>query len=118
MRIKKNSKLKGMTLVEVIVALAVFTIMSSLLVTACIGVSTSITHTNRFVREVNVQSPVAENGITDAVKVDAVSDGTNTIVIKNKSGSAINEAVVIDSYTVKKTDGRVSGRFKYFKYNS
>ena len=107
-----------MTLVEVIVALAVFTIMSSLLITACMSVSKSITHTNRFVREVNVQSPVAENGVTDAVKVDVVKTDTNTIVIKNKSGSAINETLVIDSYTVKKTDGRVSGRFKYFKYNS
>ena len=61
MKNKRNTKFKGMTLVEVIVALAVFTIMASLLVTACMSVSKSVISTNRRTREINVQAPLAEN---------------------------------------------------------
>ena len=124
MKIKRKNKLKGMTLVEVIVALAVFTIMASLLVTVCVSISNSVVRTNRLTREINVQAPTAENRITDDTKVDAVKDSTNTIKIVNKPGSSgalIEQAVVVESYTVQKSNEHgsetVNGRFKFFKYN-
>ena len=121
MRIKRNTKLKGMTLVEVIVALAVFTIMASLLVTACMSVSKSIVRTNRLVREINIQAPLAENRITnDKDKVEDVSDSQNTIVIKSKSGVTLVDSIIIDNYHVKNSNQHgsetVSGRFKFFEY--
>lgn len=121
MKIKRKNKLKGMTLVEVIVALAVFTIMASLLVTVCIGISKSVVRTNRLTREINVQAPLAENRITND-KVEDVSDSQNTITIKSKDGALISESVTIDNYHVKNSDSdpgskTVNGRFKFFKYN-
>ncbi len=121
MKIKRKNKLKGMTLVEVIVALAVFTIMASLLVTVCIGISKSVVRTNRLTREINVQAPLAENRKTTG-KVDPVTDSTNTIVITNDGGATIHQTVVIDSYTVQKSGEHgsetVSGRFKFFKHDA
>ena len=118
MKIKRKNKLKGMTLVEVIVALAVFTIMASLLVTVCIGISKSVVRTNRLTREINVQAPLAENRITND-KVEDVSDSQNTITIKSKDGALISESVTIDNYHVKNSDSdpgskTVNGRFKFF----
>ena len=107
-----------MTLVEVIVALAVFTIMASLLVTACMSVSKSIVRTNRLVREINIQAPTAENRIITG-NVDPMRD---TIVIKSKSGVTLVVSIVIDNYHVKNSgehgSDTVSGRFKFFEYNT
>lgn len=119
MKNKRNTKFKGMTLVEVIVALAVFTIMASLLVTACMSVSKSVISTNRRTREINVQAPLAENRKTSPPdKVEKRDDLPNTIVITNKSGVTINETIVIDNYHIKKSDDTVSGRFRFFEYHS
>ena len=119
MKIKRKNKLKGMTLVEVIVALAVFTIMASLLVTVCVSISNSVVRTNRLTREINVQAPTAENRITDNTKVDAVKDSTNTIVITDDGGATIHQTVVVDSYTVIKSNQHgsetVNGRFRFFE---
>lgn len=122
MRIKRNTKLKGMTLVEVIVALAVFTIMASLLVTACMSVSKSIVRTNRLVREINIQAPLAENRASSSTKVEKMTALPNTIVIKSKSGVTLVDSIVIDNYHVKNSgehgSDTVSGRFKFFEYNT
>lgn len=122
MRIKRNTKLKGMTLVEVIVALAVFTIMASLLVTACMSVSKSIVRTNRLVREINIQAPLAENRASSSTEVEKMTALPNTIVIKSKSGVTLVDSIVIDNYHVKNSgehgSDTVSGRFKFFEYNT
>lgn len=122
MRIKRNTKLKGMTLVEVIVALAVFTIMASLLVTACMSVSKSIVRTNRLVREINIQAPLAENRASSSTEVEKMTAFPNTIVIKSKSGVTLVDSIVIDNYHVKNSgehgSDTVSGRFKFFEYNT
>lgn len=55
----------GMTLVEVLVALAVFTIISALLASACAGICTIMRKTNRLNKKISNETPDAElkNGI-------------------------------------------------------
>lgn len=116
----KDKKLKGMTLVEIIVALAIFTIMATLLVTACICVTKSVTHTNRMVKKINYQAPAAENvslDVYDATmaptgKVDKESTTWNFNI---SAGGSAYKQVVIQGYTVRKETGDTSsGDFKYF----
>jgi len=73
MKAIKNKKLKGMTLVEIIIAMAVMTIASSVLVTACVGVSKMKVSTNALHKKINYESPVADSRTTSSVKVDEVT---------------------------------------------
>ena len=50
----------GMTLVEVLVALAVFTIISALLASACAGICTIMRKTNRLNKKISNETPDAE----------------------------------------------------------
>ena len=66
----------GMTLVEVLVALAVFTIISALLASACAGICTIMRKTNRLNKKISNETPDAElkNGIPITM-----ADGTNAV---------------------------------------
>ena len=58
----KTAKLKGMSLVEVVVALSIFTIMSLMVITASIFVLNTNTRTTLMGKKINYQAPRAENG--------------------------------------------------------
>lgn len=79
----RNKKLKGMTLVEVIVALAVFSIM-------CAGMAKCATSVNIIVRD-NIyfnQKMNAQNPVIDVKDATAnVSTQTFTVTFEGKAGS-------------------------------
>lgn len=76
--LKLKRKLKGMTLVEIIIAIAIVAVMSSLLVVAANGVN-SYLHSARDINDrVALQAPIAESFNRDAAYAiqDTVDDGS------------------------------------------
>lgn len=119
MRIKKLKKrLKGMTLIEIIVSLALFTVMSAVLLTACLYVNRMIIRTNKLTNKVNYQSPIAENRLNTDANVTANS---GTIRFRDSSGKSYS--VDVSQYEVKSKytdsskasyDDDIASNFKYF----
>lgn len=107
-----KKKLKGMTLVEVLVALAVFTIISALLASACAGVCNIVRKTDRLNKKISEEAPKAEQR----------KDGT---LVTQPGGSAYSMEIVINgnTYTVPVEKYVVTdsfgiddgGDFKYFE---
>lgn len=102
-----------MTLVEVLVALAVFTIISAVLASACANVTSIIRKTDRLNKKNVIKDPKSE-AVTNA-------DGTvkeNTLVIKigdnEYSVSADKYEIVEDTTESVPDDG---GNYKYFQVN-
>lgn len=81
----KSKKLRGMTLVEVLVALAVFTIISALLASACAGICTIVRKTDRLNKKISEETPDAELRVGNPV---TLADGTNeeTTMVLNIDG--------------------------------
>lgn len=83
---KNKKKLKGMTLIEIIIALAVFAMLGVLLVTASNVINAHIRATNNLNRKVTVQGPIAEAKNT----ADAIADGTIEISVTPAGVSKID----------------------------
>lgn len=121
MRIGKFKKrLKGMTLIEIIVSLALFTVMSGVLLTACLYVNRTISRTNKLTNKVNYQSPIAENEKTEP---ENVSVNTGKIRLKIDGGASAYDIDIIQ-YEVKSKhtdaskssyDDDIASNFKYFE---
>lgn len=119
MRIGKLKKrLKGMTLIEIIVSLALFTVMSAVLLTACLYVNRTISRTNKLTNKVNYQSPIAENKLNTDANVTANS---GTVSFRDSSGRSysvnINQYEVKSKYTDSTKasyDDDIASNFKYF----
>lgn len=119
MRIGKLKKrLKGMTIIEIIVSLALFTVMSAVLLTACLYVNRMIIRTNKLTNKVNYQSPIAENKLNTDANVTANS---GTVSFRDSSGRSysvnVNQYEVKSKYTdSSKTsyDDDIASNFKYF----
>lgn len=62
----KKKNLKGMTLIEIIVSLAVLAVMTLLLVQASSTINMYIRSANKVNKRVAEQAPIAEIGYTDA----------------------------------------------------
>lgn len=107
-----KKKLKGMTLVEVLVALAVFAVMSSLLAGACAWVTSIIKKTDKINKKVSIEAPMVEVKATNCVteipnaNIGIEANGTTVTVI----GDVI--AATDDSHIDDDT-----GNLKYFKAN-
>lgn len=87
----KKKKLKGMTLVEIIIAMAVLAISSTVMATACSGVVKAKVSTNALNKRINYQSPKADSQMTGSS--DLITD--NTIVptsINDASNNPITDA--------------------------
>ncbi len=120
MRIGKFKKrLKGMTLIEIIVSLALFTVMSAVLLTACLYANKMIIRTNKLTNKVNYQSPIAENRLNTDANVTANS---GTIRFRDSSGKSYS--VDVSQYEVKSKytdsskpsyDDDIASNFKYFE---
>lgn len=79
---KKNKKLKGMTLVECIVALAVLTVFTTGMVTATIGLSKIKVDTNEVIKKNSYQAQIADNRNSSLC---SESDSTITITFGSSS---------------------------------
>lgn len=77
-----KKKLKGMTLVEVVIAIAVFAIMGALLVTAANLINVHLKSTNQLNAKVAEQGPIAEAQYIGTGVAYAVAGGTTQIEVK------------------------------------
>ena len=103
----------GMTLVEVLVALAVFTIISALLASACAGICTIMRKTNRLNKKISNETPDAElkNGIPITM-ADGTNEETSMILsIGGKKYKVIGKQYLTNDSSSYYEDG---GDFKYF----
>lgn len=111
---KISKKLRAMTLVEVIVALAVFGIISALLASACANVCSIRLKTDKLSKKISVETPDAElkkveHPVTDA---DGDSKTTMTLTIGGKSFEVSGGKFVTSDPDNNYEDG---GDFKYFE---
>ena len=77
----KKKSLKGMTLVEIIISLAVVAIMTVLLVAAASAVNAYIRSSNNVNKKVSVQAPVAESGYTGSANELSTADSDIRITV-------------------------------------
>lgn len=142
---KKGRKktLKGMTLMEIIIAMVVLVIISSLIAEAGVGVVNNVRASKSVIEKVNYQSKyitghstkynaIGDDGSGNAIPVEA--DMTKTSVsfqLYDKNGNSIGKSISADVYeapgmdvaydykdgTYKRADGTVydrAGNLKYF----
>ena len=103
MKMLKTKKFKGMTLIEILVALAIFAMLGSILVLAGVQIDRTMKGSNKLKKKMVTQSPYAANQI----EYYEVANGTTesfatqpiTINVVYKNG-AVNESVNIDAYKV------------------
>jgi prepilin-type N-terminal cleavage/methylation domain-containing protein len=115
---KRKKCLKGMTLIECVVALAVFGIMSTLLITAVVSVYSSQKSTKHIVKETVYEAPIAvakAKGATDAVKLTnsdngTLGDTTDDVYVMKIAG--VN--VQVEAYRALEADGTGEG-YTYFE---
>lgn len=111
------NKLKGMTLVEVLVALAVFTIISALLASACAGIITIVRKTDRLNKKISNEAPDAEmkkgSVVTD---VDGSNKEFSMVIEVNGARYEVvgNQYKTVDS----ENNYEEGGDFKYFTPDS
>ena len=112
-----KKKLKGMTLVEVLVALAVFTVISALLASACAGICTIVRKTDKLNKKIANEAPKAEirDGVATTDTDGSEAEMSITIKMNGKEYAANGKKyVVVDS----DSNYEEGGNFKYFKPNS
>ena len=106
----KRKKFKGMTLMEIIIAMAVMVIVAGILVQAAVVVINNVRISKTVVTTVNVQSPEVENQtvITPYKEDDTI----------NLTGAGLSSASIkVDKYQATVTmsaDDQRSGNLKYF----
>ncbi len=118
MTLHKN-KLRGFTLIEIIVSLAVLTIISALLVSACAGICSIIRKTEGLNSKIIKESPAAE-----------IRDNTVCVTPTEENCSAKEAAVILQiegrSYRVigkeyisviDEKECAESGHFRFFEGN-
>lgn len=90
MKKKVSKKLKGMTLVEIIISIAVFAVMVAILITAANAVNQYTKAANKLNKKVAVQGPIAEAQYkNDAYLLDDDVEITvnNSVKLKGKAYS-------------------------------
>jgi prepilin-type N-terminal cleavage/methylation domain-containing protein len=136
----EDKKIKGMTLIEVIIAMVVLVLMSTMVAMAASGVVTNVRTSKSVIEKVNYQSKY----ITGTEKKYVADDGGGGTVEKNmnktslsfslqdSSGGALGNTINADVYeapgmadaidyadgTYKRSDGTVydkAGNLKYFE---
>lgn len=107
----KKKKLKGMTLMEVIVAMVVMAICGSLLVEACVCVVTNTRTARTVISKVDEQATDVENR---QASITAYEEGATLNIEYN--GHPGN--IVIDKFeapTTQVAEDQKSGNLKYFR---
>ncbi|SEK53306.1 prepilin-type N-terminal cleavage/methylation domain-containing protein [Ruminococcus sp. YRD2003] len=81
---KKKKSLKGVTLVEIIISLAVVSILTLLLVTTATTINAYIKSANHVNKKTTVQAPIAESGFTGSANELSTSDKDIKITVNGK----------------------------------
>ncbi len=105
---KTKKNLKGMTLIEIVISIALYAVIALVMVQICFNVTTMKRATYEFNNKQSYQAPIAENQIVgNADQVDAsnsasadpvsitvsVTGGGSTVITADKYVAAINPAV-------------------------
>jgi prepilin-type N-terminal cleavage/methylation domain-containing protein len=99
MKKKISKKLKGMTLIEIIISIAVFAVMGLMLVTAATSINQHTKSANKLNKKVAVQGPIAEAQYkNDAYLVDddVTIKVNGSIEIKGKAYSVVDPTAPTD----------------------
>lgn len=107
---KKKRKLKGMTLMEVIIAMVVMAICGSLLVEACVCVVTNTRTARRVTGKVDEEAPVVENR---PAAVTAYEE-RDTISLSLNGGTPVN--MTVDRFRASSTQAPEEQRADDLKY--
>lgn len=107
----KAKRLKGLTLVEIIIALAVLTILSALMVQICVAVNNLYRRTYAMNKEISYQAPIAENLNGDN------SSTSSVFVLDITPGAAAAVPVSMNMYEANQldTDANSAAAFKFFR---
>lgn len=101
-KFKKN--MKGMTLIEIIVALAIFSIASSVMVVMCVAVTKMTADNESINRKISYGAPVADNQNIGINRAETAVPATEIINIKY---GAQDIAISGDRYYAKDADGNI-----------
>lgn len=107
----KKKKLKGMTLMEVIIAMVIMAICGSLLVEACVCVVNNTRTARRVTSKVDEQATVIEN------RPDEVTAYQEKDTIELKMGAQPAVTMVVDKFeapTTQVSEEQRAGNLKYF----
>ncbi|MGN0620593.1 MAG: type II secretion system protein J [Porcipelethomonas sp.] len=117
---KRTKKAKGMTLVEVIVALAVFTIISALLASAGAGICIIMRKTDRLNKKISNEAPNAEVRDNTACPVPTESDGSESEAAMILSIDGKNYQVSGKEHIAADDENNYEegGNFRYFEGSS
>ena len=120
LKIKNKKTLKGMTLLEVVIAIAVFAIAATLLVEAGLSIIYNVKSSRNLVKKVNFQSKIVACK-PDAGSSDIVSTGTMILNISADGVTGITPIEVNKYEAITETDDDgnavyedVAGNLKFF----
>lgn len=105
-----KKSLKGMTLMEIIVAMAVFSISALILVSGAISVYNSIRNTRQLTKKVNYQAPIADR------MPELTTYDVETIQVQVVGGGTPHDIQINKYEVVPEETGQPAGNFKYFDY--
>ncbi len=109
---KKKKTLKGMTLMEIIIAMLVMVICGAILVEACVSVVTNTRTARTVISKVDEQAPAIENR---PAAITAYETGDSLSISYN---GAPGQPIPIDKFeapTTQVSDQEHSGNLKYFE---
>lgn len=119
---KSKRSLKGMTLAEIVVSMAVLVILAAMMVIAAASAIMNMRTANNVSRKTAVQAPYAANrstgGSSDEDDDEDVPDDS-TITLSGSAGdSSFSGTLTVKKYAVKQgTDSKDQvGDFRYFEY--
>lgn len=119
-KIKNKKHLKGVTLLEVVIAIAVFAIAATLLVEAGLSVIYNVKSSRNLVKKVNYQSKIVAYK-PDSGSTDIVDTGTMNIELSTDGFTDVKpiEVKKYQAITEKDVDGNpiyedVAGNLKFF----
>lgn len=107
----KSKKLKGMTLMEIIISMVIFSVSALILVQGAISVYYSMRKTRKLVKKINYQAPIADR-MPEATSYEV--ENVNIQVVGGKSHN-----FNIKKYEVEPAEtGQPAGNFRYFDYEA
>ena len=121
LKIKNKKSLKGMTLLEVVIAIAVFAIAATLLVEAGLSIIYNVRSSRNLVKKVNFQSQIVACKPDPTTSTDIVDTGTMNIELSTYGFTDVKpiEVKKYQAITEKDVDGNpiyedVAGNLKFF----
>lgn len=116
----KKKSLKGMTLVEIVIAMAVMAIMSTVVVVSCSNVAKMKVSTNALNKKINYEAPVADSRSTSTSKSTETPNqkivlkyGSNTYEVDG-SVYEVNEESNFSNYGEGMISVQGNHNFKFF----